>query len=167
MGLPDAILFSRISRVGVFQQPRHFSPTDASLVSACESFPPVLCFTDMGADSDPDLISSITPDVMISLDRAGFFRKLDDVLCPADGSPAGESCGGDYKLSKSILQEAGFDPSDLKDIFSVLCALGGCCDCEILCNVAESSRLKAKYWRSRGRELSDQRGLLPHRDRGQ
>lgn len=124
-------------------------------------------FTDMDADSDHDHISSITPDVMICLERAGFFRKLDDVLCPADGSPAGESCGGDYTLSKSILQAAGFDPSDLKDIFSVLGSRGGCCDCEILCNVAGSSRLKAKYWRSRGRELSDQRGLLPPSDRGQ
>ena len=108
-------------------------------------------FTDMDADSNHDLVSSIIPDVMICLDRVGFFRKLDDVLCPADGSPAGDSCGGDYTLSKSILQAAGFDPSELKDIFSVLGSLGGCCDCEILCNVAESSRLKAKYSRSRGR----------------
>lgn len=124
-------------------------------------------FTDMDADPGHDLISSITPDVMICLDRAGFFRKLDDVLCPADGSPAGESCGGDYTLSKSILQAAGFDSSDLGDVFSVLGSLGGCCDCEILFNVAESSRLKAKYRRSLGRELGDQRGLLPHSDRGQ
>jgi Protein of unknown function (DUF2695) len=111
-------------------------------------------FTGMDADSDHYFISSITPDVM------------NDVLCPADGSPADESCGGDYTLSKSILQAAGFDPAHLSDIFSVLGALGGCCDCEILYNVAESSRLKAKCPRSRVRELSDQ-GLLPHSDRGQ
>lgn len=99
-------------------------------------------------DEDSDHVSSITPDVMICLDRAGFFRKLDDILCPADGSPAGGSCAGDYTLSKSILQAAGFDPFDLSDIFGVLGALGGCCDCEILYIVAES-RLKAKYRRSR------------------
>jgi hypothetical protein len=30
----------------------------------------------------------------------------------------------------------------LTDIFDVLSLPGGCCDCEIRCNVAESSRLK-------------------------
>ena len=103
-------------------------------------------FAGMDADLDHDLISSITPDVMISLDRAGFFRKLDDVLCPADGSAALESCGGDFTLSKSILRAARFDPSNLKDIFAVLGELGGSCDCEILYNVAGSGRFKAKYW---------------------
>ena len=41
-------------------------------------------------------------------------------------------CGGDYKLSEAILREAGYDSAALEDIFDVLRAQGGCCDCEIL-----------------------------------
>jgi len=35
-------------------------------------------------------------------------------------------------------REAGYDTAALEDIFDVLGAQGGCCDCEILYNVAES-----------------------------
>jgi hypothetical protein len=45
------------------------------------------------------------------------------------------------------LEAAGFDADDLKDMFAVLRAQGACCDCEVLYNVAESSRLKAEYWK--------------------
>jgi hypothetical protein len=91
-----------------------------------------------GMDADHDLISAITPDVMTCLNRAGFFRKLDNVLCQADGLQVGEPRGEDYKLSKSVLQAAGFDPSDVTDILSVLGSQDDCCDCEILYSVVES-----------------------------
>jgi hypothetical protein len=100
-------------------------------------------FTCMEAEPDQELISSITPDVMTCLERSGFFRKLDDLLRPEDYSQPHADCSGDYQLSKSILPAAGFDSADLTDIFNVLRSQGGCCDCEILYNVAESSRLKA------------------------
>ena len=101
----------------------------------------------MEADPDDDLINLITPDVMKCLDYEDFFGKLDDLLCPADCSR--KECRGDYQLSESILQAAGFDSSELSDILSVLRLKGGCCDCEILYNATESSRLKAEYWRDR------------------
>jgi Protein of unknown function (DUF2695) len=47
------------------------------------------------------------------------------------------------KLSESVLRTAGFDSEEMADIFDVLRSKGGCCDCEILYNVAESSRLKS------------------------
>ncbi|HEX4663043.1 MAG TPA: DUF2695 domain-containing protein [Terriglobales bacterium] len=103
----------------------------------------------MEVGPDDDLVSSITPDVMKCLDRVGFFGKLDELLCPQVSSSPREGCGGDYKLSESILTAANFKTPDLLDIFSVLRSQGGCCDCEILYNVAESSRLKAEYWRAR------------------
>jgi hypothetical protein len=56
---------------------------------------------------------------------------------------------GTYRLSESILQASGFEHDDFSDIFAVLQSKGACCDCEVLYNVAEKSRLKAKYWRSR------------------
>jgi hypothetical protein len=100
---------------------------------------------------DDDLIASITPDVMRCLDQSNFFEKLDDVLCPEDDSHPRESCSGDYRLSESILRASGFEVSDFADIFDVLRANGGFCDCEILYNASESNRLKGKYWREQAR----------------
>src|SRR5229473_2181169 len=57
-------------------------------------------FPRMGAGPDPDLIASITPDVMRCLDDSGFFEKLDDALCPKDESHTAESCSGNYELSE-------------------------------------------------------------------
>lgn len=69
---------------------------------------------------DDELINLITPDVMKCLDYEDFFGKLDDLLCPKDRSRLREECGGDYKLSESVLQAAGFDSSEMSDILSVL-----------------------------------------------
>ena len=68
-------------------------------------------------------------------------------LCPIEESGQREVCDGDHKMAKRILEAAGFDSDDLKDMFAVLRAEGACCDCEVLYNVAESSRLKAEYWK--------------------
>jgi uncharacterized protein DUF2695 len=99
-----------------------------------------------GADSD--LISSITPDVMTCLRRSLLFERLDDLLSPKENSHPREVCAGNYEWSKRLLEVSGFDADDVRDIFNVLRAQGGCCDCEILYNVAESSRLKSEYWKS-------------------
>lgn len=112
-------------------------------------------FTCMEAEPDQEPMSSIMPDVMACLERSGFFRKLDDLLCPEDNSQPHADCSGDFQLSKSILQAAGFNSSELTDIFGVLGSQGGGCDCEILYNVTESSRLKADYWRNRARGLNE------------
>jgi len=101
----------------------------------------------MKAGPDDELIASIALDVMKCLVRSNFFEKLDDLLCPKDGSPHREGCRGDFKLAESVLLALEFKRTDLDDIYGVLRSKGGCCDCEILYNVAESSRLKAKYWR--------------------
>jgi hypothetical protein len=103
----------------------------------------------MDDGTDLDFISSMTPDVMACLRRSHFFERLDDLLCPEGRLTAREVCGGNYKLSKSVLEVANFDSVDLEDIFSVLRLQGACCDCEILYNIAESSRLKAEYWKGR------------------
>jgi hypothetical protein len=105
-------------------------------------------------DFDSDHISLIAPDVMKVLSSRKFFEKLDSLLCPEKTSPKAEKCSGDFKLSKSLVLEAKFSDQDISDIFSVLRSRGGFCDCEILYNVAESSRLKSEYWRSRATEGS-------------
>jgi hypothetical protein len=123
--------------------------------------------TRMDDGTDSDLISSITPDVMACLRRSHFFERLDDLLCPQGTLTAREVCGGNYKLSKSVLEVAGFDSVDLEDILSVLRSQGACCDCEILYNVAESSRLKAEYWRNQADSPDAKAKHLPHTTSGQ
>ena len=108
---------------------------------------------DDGADSD--LINSITPEVMTSLQRSFFFERLDDLLSPKEDSHQREMCVGNCELSKRVLEASGFDSDDLQDIFNVLRAQAGYCDCEILFNVAESS-LKSEYWKSRAKDINAQ-----------
>ncbi len=98
---------------------------------------------------DDELIGDITPDVMKILYKVGFFEALDDLLCPATTEKHKESCHGDFRHSKSILPRKGFNESEYFDVFHVLMAQGGNCDCEILYNVSESNRLKSKYWITR------------------
>ena len=85
---------------------------------------------------------------MACLRLAQFFEQLDDLLCPKQESRPREVCQGNYNLSKRVLDAAGFDSTDVEDIFGVLRSQGACCDCEALYNVVESSRLKAEYWRA-------------------
>ena len=116
----------------------------------------------MESASDGDLISSIAPDVMKCLARCGFFEKLDGLLSPEDNSSPSQNCDGTYNLSVLILLGAGFERHDIGDIFAVLRSKGGCCDCEVLYNVAETSRLKAKYWRSRAIGQIPETPHIPH-----
>jgi len=95
------------------------------------------------------LNSSIAPDVMTCLGRCGFFEKLDGLLSPEDNSIPPQGCDGTYKLSESILIAGRFERAELDDIFAVLQSKVGFCDCEVLYNVAETSRLKANYWYAR------------------
>ena len=73
--------------------------------------------TRMDGGADSDLISSITPDVMTCLRRSLFFERLDDLLSPREDSHQRYVCGGNYELSKRVLETLGFDSDDLRDIF--------------------------------------------------
>ena len=100
-------------------------------------------------ECDDELVIGITPDVMRVLEGKSFFDRLDDLLSPVDSLQPASRCRGTFDLAKSILLAAGVDESDFDDIFCVLRAQGGCCDCEILYNVSETNRLKSNYWRAR------------------
>jgi hypothetical protein len=116
------------------------------------------------SEPDPGLIASIADDVMKCLRGAGFFDKLDDLLCPSDASKIPERCSGDFRISESILPSCGFEPSDFEDIFGVLRSKGGCCDCEILYNAVETCRLKSRYWRARLKSLQHPGNHAAHRE---
>jgi|SRR5579863_265381 len=100
-------------------------------------------------ERDRNFIADITPDVMKCLAEWKFFEELDDRLCPADQSKSRADCRGNYDISEAILRSSGRDDTDFADIFGVLRAQGGFCDCEILYNVAGDNRFKTKYWRTR------------------
>jgi hypothetical protein len=109
---------------------------------------------------DEELIDSITPDVMKCLQRARFFEALDDAMCPTDTGRERAHCWGDFRVSRPVLLSRGFKENELFDVFHVLMRKGGFCDCEILYNAAEQSRLKAEYWvaRSEGRDSYNSHG---------
>ena len=60
---------------------------------------------------------------------------------------------GDYRQARTTLLARGFREDELFDVFHVLMARGGYCDCEILYNAAEASRLKTEYWQARAEEI--------------
>jgi hypothetical protein len=99
-------------------------------------------------------VDAIAADVLAVLTQKGFFESLDDVFSPRDGSSTSTVCQGDYAISERILGNLKFDEQDLSDIFQVLRSRGGFCDCEILYNAVETSRLKANYWRARADDAS-------------
>jgi hypothetical protein len=98
---------------------------------------------------DDDLISSITPHVSLVLKNRGFFKVLDDTLCPISPDLEVVQCKGDFSNSKAALLACGFSGGDYDDVFGVLMAIGAYCDCEALYNVAGDNRVKAQYWKFR------------------
>jgi hypothetical protein len=111
---------------------------------------------------EPDnvLVDSIAPFVIKKLTSVGFFKKLDDILCPSENGASPGHCQGRYEISEQLLRSLGFDDQERNEIFEVLRSKGGFCDCEILYNVVETSRLKATYWKARAA------GLEPARHQG-
>jgi len=107
----------------------------------------------MDDDLTSDFIENITPDVLGVLERIRLFQQLDDLFCPQDASNGRVKCGHSYAQTETIVKVAGMDDEDLEDILAALHSLGGCCDCELLYNVAEESRLKSEYWIARAREF--------------
>jgi hypothetical protein len=115
-------------------------------------------------DLDNELIDSIAPKVLKVLASKRFFEALDDQLCPADPAQPRSACEGTYVISTRILSLYGFGPEDIADITQVLAARGACCDCEILFNVAEESRLKSQYWKTRAAAFTSADCHGCHRD---
>ena len=91
---------------------------------------------------DDELVYDIAPDVLAVLEQERFFERL----CPSDPSQQREKCLGSYEIAIGILHDVGIDSEHIQDVIAVLHSKGACCDCEVLYNVAEESRLKSEYW---------------------
>jgi len=98
---------------------------------------------------DEEFIASIAQDVLGYLSSVRFFEALDDRLCPANKEIVAATCFGDFRNSKSALRQCGVDEADFS-VFHALMSKGGFCDCEVLYNAGENSRLRKEYWRGRG-----------------
>jgi hypothetical protein len=111
---------------------------------------------------DEDLIKDIGPDVLRAITRAGIFKALDDIMLPTDPTQPGLECHGDFRLTKRVLREKGFKESgpvdEVFDICHVLMENGAYCDCEVLYNASEESRLKAKYWMEKAKKAQQSHG---------
>jgi hypothetical protein len=132
------------------------SPTDCDATRRGDMVTP------MDGGTDSDLIASITPNVMTCLRRSLFFERLMTSCVPKEDLHEREVCAANYRISKRALEASGFDSGDFQDIFNVLRAQGACCDCEVLYNVSESSRLKAEYWKSRADRTETKPKHPPH-----
>jgi hypothetical protein len=106
-------------------------------------------------ESDAEFVNDIAPDVLGALEKDHFFERLDELFCPpVDTSKQSVRCGHSFDHSVAILNALGMDADDVDDVLAVLKSKGGCCDCEVLYNVAEESRLKARCWKARAAELA-------------
>ena len=116
-------------------------------------------------DLDDELIDSIAPNVLQVLASKGFFEALDDQLCPADPAQSRSSCAGTYVISTGILALYGFGSEEIAEITQVLASRGAGCDWEVLFNVAEESRLKSQYWKTRAAGITSVDSHGRHLDR--
>jgi hypothetical protein len=101
------------------------------------------------SDSETEFVEAIASNVLDVLAKKRFFARLDDLFSPIDPSVERAKCGHSFDKSISILRDLGMDSGGVEDVLAVLRSRGGCCDCEVLYNVADESRLKSEYWKAR------------------
>ena len=108
---------------------------------------------------DEEVIESIALDVIGLLEKSGFFAALDDIMAPECGNKEGEPCHGDFRITKRVLAAKGFreqgEVDEVFDVCHVLMSKGAFCDCEVLYNAHEGSRMAARYWKQRVGEKAD------------
>ena len=98
---------------------------------------------------DQTFADSIADTVLAVLERERFFERLDDRFCPRASMERRAECGHSFQISTQILENIGMDQEEIEDVLAVLRSRGGCCDCEVLYNVAKESRLRAEHWKAR------------------
>ena len=97
---------------------------------------------------DEEFAGEIAEEVMKVLSGKGFFALLDDLFCPMDPKQPPAVCDGTLATSMALLNKLGFDADAISDVTQVFASKGGFCDCEVLYNVADESRLKAEHWKA-------------------
>ena len=111
---------------------------------------------------DAELMENIASDVLAAVERAGVVAALDDLMAPESETATPEQCHGDFRLLKKVLPQKGFgkrgEVDEVFDVCHVMMHRGGYCDCEVLYNVVETSRLKSRYWKKRAEGAQPESG---------
>lgn len=102
-----------------------------------------------GNELNDDLVNDIASDVLGVLERSRFFECLDERFYSIQGARVLQQCSGSHEVSTEILRDLKMNADDIRDILAVLRSRGGCCDCEVLYNVASESNLRSDYWKAR------------------
>lgn len=95
---------------------------------------------------DAEFISEVAEDVLGVLKKSHFFARLERHFCAHQAPGLAPQCAHTFALSIQVLRELGMDAQDIGDVLAVLRFRGAACDCEVLQNVADRSRLKPHLW---------------------
>jgi hypothetical protein len=102
-------------------------------------------------EAENEIANSIAPDVLGVLEITRFFERLDERFYSLKDAKVLEQCTGTHEVSVQILQNMQMDADEIRDVLEVLKSRGGCCDCEVLYNVANESNFRSDYWKARAR----------------
>ena len=91
-------------------------------------------------DFAPGLFVQIGDDIVGDLARAGYFARLDDLLCPAYPTQPREACGHHFAGSIQVLRDLPVDLYDIERILNFFRPNGARCDCQVLARFAPESR---------------------------
>jgi hypothetical protein len=91
-------------------------------------------------DFESGLFVQIGDDIVADLARAGYFTKLDDLLCPADRVPPRILCAQSFAGSIRVLRDLPVDLYDIERILNFFRPNGARCDCQVLMRFAPGSR---------------------------
>jgi hypothetical protein len=78
------------------------------------------------------------------LARKKFYARLDDKLCPTEGSRNRALCQGNYWQTTQALREVGIGAKVVPNLIEAWAAAGAGCDCGVLLKFAPGSRLMAE-----------------------
>jgi hypothetical protein len=95
---------------------------------------------DSAQEFESGLFVQIGDDILADLARAGYFARLDDLLCPADPAQSRIACPHSFAGSISVLRDLPVDLYDIERILNFFRPQSARCDCQVLSQFAPESR---------------------------
>jgi hypothetical protein len=106
-----------------------------------------------GQEEDlPETIGSIAPFVLGCLEQRSFFSELEKRVWP-EGPDGRRDCDHSLDHTLSILRTYDWQEEDCTEVLLVMQSRGGCCDCEIMLNVAPDCQARERHWKRKAARL--------------